>query len=217
MERGDVGRRCNAPRETVSYYSLPWRKSVITTARLRLIPATAALARAELTDRDEFARRLSATVPDEWPPEILADAQPVFLECIEAKPDQVGWYVWYAMMRTSREALSLLADVDDILMAAGGFKGPPQDGTVEIGYSVLPRFQGQGYATEMVRGLVDWAFRQPGVARIAAETTADNLPSMRLLRRLGFSGTEPAVEPGHVRLVLERAAYQALGPTLHPR
>ena len=120
-------------------------------------------------------------------------------------------------MRTSREALNLLADVGDILLAAGGFKGPPQDGTVEIGYSVLPRFQGQGYAAEMVHGLVDWAFRQPGVSRIAAETVEDNLPSMRLLRRLGFTRTEPAVEPGHVRLMLGRTAYQALDPTLHSR
>jgi [ribosomal protein S5]-alanine N-acetyltransferase len=188
---------------------------VITTDRLRLVPATAALAQAELTDRAEFARLLSAVVPDEWPPEILADALPVFLELIEAAPDWVGWYVWYAMMRTSREALTLLADVGDILMAAGGFKGPPQDGTVEIGYSVLPRFQGQGYATEMVRALVDWAFRQPGVSQIAAETTEENAASMRLLCRLGFARAGTAVEPGHARLVLDRTAFCALKPNPH--
>ena len=48
---------------------------MIVTARMRLVPATVALARAELTDRAEFARLLSAVVPDEWPPEILADAR----------------------------------------------------------------------------------------------------------------------------------------------
>jgi len=174
---------------------------------MRLVPASVALARAELTDRAEFARLLSATVPDEWPPEILADALPLFLKWIEAAPDRVGWYVWYATMRASREAQDMLAgDVGDILMASAGFKGPPQDGTVEIGYSVLSRFQGQGYATEMVRALIDWAFVQPGVARIVAETTEDNSPSVRLLHRLGFVRTEPAVEPGHIRFVLNRRA-----------
>ncbi len=178
---------------------------MIVTARMRLVPATVALARAELADRAEFARLLSATVPDEWPPEILADALPLFLEWIEATPDRVGWYVWYAMMRASHEAQDMLAgDVGDILMASGGFKGPPQDGAVEIGYSVLPRFQGHGYATEMVRALIDWAFAQPDVLRIVAETTEDNTPSMRLLRKIGFVERGPAVEPGHIRLVFNR-------------
>jgi len=180
---------------------------MIVTARMRLVPATVALARAELTARAEFARLLSATVPDEWPPEILADALPIFLEWIEAATAQVGWYVWYAMMRAPREAQDMLAgSVGDILIASAGFKGPPQDGTVEIGYSVLPRFQGHGYATEMVRALIDWAFAQPGVSRIVAETTEDNTPSVRLLNRLGFVRTEPAVEPGHIRFLLDRRA-----------
>lgn len=177
---------------------------MIVTARMRLVPASVALARAELADRTEFARLLSATVPDEWPPEILADALPLFLEWIEAAPERAGWYVWYAMMRASHEAQDMLAgSVGGILMASAGFKGPPQDGTVEIGYSVLPRFQGHGYATEMVRALIDWAFVQPGVTRIVAETTEDNIPSVRLLHRLGFIRTEPAVEPGHIRFVLD--------------
>ena len=180
---------------------------MIVTARMRLVPASVALARAELTDRAEFARLLSATVPEEWPPEILADALPLFLEWIEAAPERAGWYVWYAIMRTPREAHDMLAsDVGDILIASGGFKGPPQEGTVEIGYSVLPRFQGHGYATEMVRALIDWAFAQPGVARIVAETTEENTPSVRLLHRLGFVRKEPAVEPGHTRFLLNRRA-----------
>jgi [ribosomal protein S5]-alanine N-acetyltransferase len=180
---------------------------MIVTARMRLVPATVALSRAELTDRAEFARLLSATVPDEWPPEILADALPLFLEWIEAAPIRAGWYVWYAMMQSPREASDMLAsDVGDILIASGGFKGPPLDGTVEIGYSVLPRFQGHGYATEMVRALIDWAFAQPGVLRIIAETTEENVASIRLLKRLGFTNTGPGVEPGHIRLVLNGRA-----------
>ncbi len=177
------------------------------TARLRLTPATVALARAEMTDRAEFARLLSATVPDEWPPEILADALPLFLEWIVAAPDLVGWYVWYAMMQSPREASDTLAGAGgDILIASAGFKGPPEDGTIEIGYSVLPQFQRQGFATKIVRALIDWAFAQPGVARIVAETTEENAPSMRLLKRQGFTNAGPAVEPGHTRLVLNRRA-----------
>lgn len=144
---------------------------MLTTARLRLLPATVALVTAELTDLAEFARLLSASVPNEWPPEILADALPVFLEWIEAAPDLVGWYVWYAVIQSPNAK-------PDILAASGGFKGPPQEnGTVEIGYSVLPQYQGQGYATEMVQALVNWALGQTGVLRIVAETSEDNVAS----------------------------------------
>jgi [ribosomal protein S5]-alanine N-acetyltransferase len=175
---------------------------MITTARMRLVPATVDLARAELTDQAEFARMLAADIADEWPPAILADVRPLFLQWMEAAPEQVGWYVWYAMMRTPRGASDLLAGgASDLLVASIGFKGPPQDGTVEIGYSVLPRFQGQGYATEMVRALTDWAFGQPGVRCIVAETAVDNIPSQRLLQRVGFTRGGEAVEPGHRRFV----------------
>ena len=44
---------------------------MIVTARMRLVPAAVALARADLTDQAEYARLLSSAVPDEWPPETL--------------------------------------------------------------------------------------------------------------------------------------------------
>ena len=119
---------------------------MIETARLTLVPATVALARAELGDRGEFARLLDAGVPDNWPPESAADALPLFLSWLEAAPDRVGWFGWYALARS--------ADVGPpVLVGGGGFLGPPQEGIVQIGYSLLPEFQRRGYATEMGRGL----------------------------------------------------------------
>src|SRR5258705_37513 len=70
---------------------------MIDTPRLKLMPATVALARAEIGDRGEFARLLGAVVPDNWPPETLADALSLFLARLEAAPDRVGWFGWYAL------------------------------------------------------------------------------------------------------------------------
>ena len=64
----------------------------IETARLKLITATVTLARAEVGDHGEFARLLGASVPDNWPPETLADALPLFLGWPEATPDRIGWF-----------------------------------------------------------------------------------------------------------------------------
>ncbi len=164
----------------------------IETARLKLIPATVALARAEIGDRGGFARLLGASVPDNWPPEILADALPLFLGWLEAAPDRIGWFSWYALAAGDGAAAP-------VLVASGGFKGPPQDGTAEIGYSVLPQFQGRGYATELVGGLVRWAVGQPGVARVMAETEWANPASVRVLSKSGFAPAGPATEPGGAR------------------
>lgn len=165
---------------------------MILTERLKLIPASVALARAEIADRVEFARLLGAAVPDNWPPETLADALSLFLGWLEAAPERVGWFGWYV----------LTEGAEPTLVASTGFKGPPQAGTAEIGYCVLPQFQCRGFATEMVAGLVAWATAQPGVDRIVAETEWANPASVRVLTKVGFVRTGTASEPDGARFEL---------------
>lgn len=165
---------------------------MLQTARLTLIPATVAHARAELADRAEFARLLHANVPADWPPESTVDALPLFLGWLEAAPEQSGWFGWYA--------LAHLHDGEPpVLVGGGGFLGPPADGTAQLGYSMLPAYQGQGYATELVGGLLRWAFAQPGVACVAAETEWANPASVRVLEKSGFVRVGAAGEAGGAR------------------
>ena len=42
----------------------------------------------------------------------------------------------------------------------------------------------QGYATEAVKELIDWAFKTGEVETIIAETLLDNYSSMRVLEKL---------------------------------
>jgi [ribosomal protein S5]-alanine N-acetyltransferase len=163
---------------------------MIETARLRILPATMAMAKAEIDDRPQFRTLLGAEVPDNWPPETLADALPLFLGWMEAEPDLVGWLIWYGLA---------VDDRTPVLVGSGGFKGKPQGGAVEIGYSVLPQFQGQGYGTEMVRGLVVWAMEQAGVEVVMAETEGDNPGSVRVLEKVGFRVIHQVLESGGQR------------------
>jgi len=48
---------------------------------------------------------------------------------------------------------------------------------VEIGYNIIPAYEGRGYATEMARRVIDWAFQTPGIQVITAECLDDNLGS----------------------------------------
>lgn len=68
-----------------------------------------------------------------------------------------------------------------------GFFGPPSsDGEAEIGYGIVPSRRGVGYATEGVVALVAAAWTYPGVARVVANTDADNIASQRVLEKAGF-------------------------------
>lgn len=170
--------------------------AMLTTERLVLIPGNVDLARAEIADRAAFARLLGADVPDAWPPETLADALPFFLSLIEASPQAPEWFGWYVMTHET-------ASSPRVLVASGGFKGAPCVGLVEIGYSVLPEFQGRGYATESVRSLARWALAQPGVTRVLAETEWANPASVRVLERAGFVRSGEGELPGSARYLLQ--------------
>jgi RimJ/RimL family protein N-acetyltransferase len=171
---------------------------MIVTRRLTLIAATVALARAEIHDRAGFADLLGAVVPEAWPPESAADALPLFLGWLEAAPEKAGWFGWYALCRD-------ICAAGQVLVGGGGFLGPPEDGVVQMGYSVLPEFQRRGYATEMVRGLATWAFVQSGVNVIAAETEWANPASVRVLERTGFQTAGAATDPAGMRFELRVA------------
>jgi [ribosomal protein S5]-alanine N-acetyltransferase len=171
---------------------------VLKTERLILIPATEETVRAEQQDHQRLAVLLNASIPEDWPPETLSDALPWFEEQLHRYPKATGWYGWYALLNSAGKILPVLA-------GGAGFKGAPDaNGQVEIGYSVLPSFQKRGLASEMVRALTDWAFRQPGTGCIIARTAPDNAPSIRVLRKAGFNQCEGSGEPGLILFRLER-------------
>jgi ribosomal-protein-alanine N-acetyltransferase len=78
-----------------------------------------------------------------------------------------------------RETHSVVGDV--------GFMGRPDDGIVEIGFSVIPDRHRRGYATEAACALLDWALREPGIEGVIVRCDAGNEASIRVLERVGFT------------------------------
>ena len=56
----------------------------------------------------------------------------------------------------------------------------------EIGITLAPEFQGQGYATEALRALVSYLFRELGKHRVFGSVDPANTSSLALLRRIGM-------------------------------
>lgn len=177
---------------------------LLRTPRLRLLPATAALARADLAGRQDLARALGVEVAGDWPPEFYDHpAIEHSLGQLERGGVEAEWTFYYMI----REDLGAAGP-----MATGiiGYKGPPsEDGSVEVGYSVLPAHQRLGLATEGVAALVERAFDDPAISRVTGETLPALLPSIRVLEKCGFRLIGRGSEPGVIRFELTRADYEA--------
>lgn len=81
----------------------------------------------------------------------------------------------------------LVADETGTVVGELGTKGPPDRGRVEIGYGLAAPSRGRGLGTAAVRALVEILARRPDLTTLEAAVALDNLPSQRLLERLGFA------------------------------
>lgn len=172
------------------------------TARLELIAATVAHLEAELAGPDALGPLLGVAIPEGWPPgDYDRNAMGFFKAQLQAAGESaVGWYNWYG----------IAVDADgrrSALVAGAGYMGPPaDDGSVEIGYSVVPAARRRGYATELVEFLAARAFRFHPVRTVVAHTLDSNAGSAGVLRRCGFVRVGPGAEAGSVRYERGRAA-----------
>ncbi|MGM0877249.1 MAG: GNAT family N-acetyltransferase [Bacillota bacterium] len=101
-----------------------------------------------------------------------------YLHEIEMNPSLIGWGVWLVFRQE-----------DELFIGDIGFKGRPRNGVVEIGYGILKDAQNNGYATEAVEALINWAFRTRKVEKILAECLRVNIPSIRVLEKLSMMKT----------------------------
>lgn len=73
------------------------------------------------------------------------------------------------------------------VMGLVGFKGLNEQGEAEVGYGISKKFEGNGYMTEAVGVLVNWAFENDKCNVITATNVlSTNLGSQRVLTKNGF-------------------------------
>lgn len=76
--------------------------------------------------------------------------------------------------------------VDGLAIGGLGFHGPADDdGSVTIGYGLIPSVRGEGYATEAVRALLGLA-RAHGIRSVRGDTAHDNIASQRVMAAAGL-------------------------------
>lgn len=152
-------------------------------AHLELIAATLELTLLELQSTKALAAALDVAEPPSWPPPLNDESsQRWFLEKLRSNPGIAGWTMWYFVLCSGGRGE---------LVGNGGFKGAPEQGLVELGYSILPQHQRKGYATKAALALIAWAFSHAEVDRVCAETLPDLEPSLGVMRKCGMRYVGP--------------------------
>lgn len=137
------------------------KKICLTTKRLLLEP---------MTDEETVALIKQSNSEE------MRQAYSEMLEGCKQDPENRIWYTpWKMLLKDSKIFVGDLC-----------FKGPAKNSAVEVGYGILPKFEGIGYMTEAVNAITKWAFAQKDVLFVEAETDPENKASQRVLEKCGF-------------------------------
>lgn len=152
---------------------------MVETARLLIRPLTAEQLRLYLQANDLYERSTGLTSNGRT---VVPSIQEMVIRntlprIIDSRGDAYLFYTfWVVIEKTSR-----------LIVAELGFKGVPTgNGEIEIGYGTMPAYQGKGFMTEAVGGMLRWGSWRNDVQCILAETDEANAASIKVLRKNNF-------------------------------
>jgi ribosomal-protein-alanine N-acetyltransferase len=111
----------------------------------------------------------------------------VQFDSLDSTREQLRWFeeiyenksgVWWAISPVGRDLFYGAIGLNDISQAHR--KG-------EIGYWLLPPYWGNGYVSEVIPAVLDYAFNNLHLHRVEAFVEPGNAPSNKLLARFGFT------------------------------
>ena len=109
------------------------------------------------------------------------DIIPFFEDFInyDNKPNKINGYA-FAVFQREDDAFIGFADI--IFHSQNSFGG-----CGEIGYFLLPKYWGIGYATELSKALIDMGFTQLNLHKICARCDSNNLNSEAVMKKVGMT------------------------------
>lgn len=115
-------------------------------------------------------------------------------------PPKLGFTSWIFI---EKETNQIIGD--------GGYKGNPNEkGEIEIGYEIIESKRKQGFATEAIEALLEWALQQDEVKSIMAKCHYENIPSQTLLDKLGFEHIGEEEEMDIYEIKLEQNTFSRI-------
>ncbi len=111
-----------------------------------------------------------------WIPETMADVE-TFIGKIETQlnvPDS-----WFQLVLVEKESQQIIGDIGIHFLEA-------ESRQAELGCTLALNFQRKGYASEALKRVIDFLFRELNKHRITTSIDPANHSSIRLVERIGF-------------------------------
>lgn len=102
---------------------------------------------------------------------------------VQARWETYGFSWWAIKEKTSGDIVGAAC-----LQHLANVEGAP----LEIGWRLIPKHNGKGYATEAAKAIIVFAAKRIGSTYLVAVAEPENIPSQRVMQRLGM--TYKAVE-----------------------
>ncbi|MDP9008478.1 MAG: GNAT family N-acetyltransferase [Pseudomonadota bacterium] len=168
----------------------------IVTPRLSLIAITPEMLLSEKNGDGRLGDLIQCVIPANWPP---TDWEPHVLDFLLMQfaehPEQLGWSRYVSVVPPDgRRAL---------IGTLGAFTKASRRSECEIGYSILAPHEGQGFASEGARALIDYLRRNAWLSSIIAHSFPSLRASIRVMEKCGMVFDGEGEEPGTIRYRLQ--------------
>lgn len=108
--------------------------------------------------------------------------------------------------------IALAAEPDVLIGTICLWNFRPDRLAAEIGYDLLPAFHRKGIMREAAARVIEYGFNDLHLRVIDALVNPRNLPSCRLLEKLGFQKGETRIEQEKDGVVRQYVKYELIGP-----
>ena len=164
----------------------------VVTPRLDLIAITPAMLLSEKAGDGRLAEWIRCRIPLSWPPEHWEPhVYDILLAQYERVPEQISWHR-YVALRGEDETRTLVG-------AVGSFWRETAPAECEMGWGMLPGFEGRGLATEAAHALLEVIRADMQIESVVAHTFPRLVGSVRVMEKCGFVYEGPGEEEGTVR------------------
>lgn len=175
------------------------QRDEIATSRLVLIAVTPEMIRSEQVGDKRLGELIRCTIPTNWP---LTHWEPhVFdflLTQFDQHPDQIGWPRYIALPHPDGSRT--------LIGSLGAFTKPATPSEREIGYGILPPYEGRGFATEATKALIELLRNDKRLTTIIAHTYPTLIGSIRIMEKCGLTFDGDGEETGTIRYKLQLRA-----------
>ena len=141
----------------------------------------------DLDDLFEMRRDPRMHLHTDTKPDEALDETKVYIDKTNAGVDAGKWVIWAIGLKGQAKVIGTISI----------WNLNPERESGELGYGIIPDYQGRGLMKESLLAVADYGFDAMNLKVLEAYTERDNLRSLKLLERCGFAEVDRVDEEGY--------------------